>query len=371
LKLSTKALLLITSCLLVTALSLYLNVPGLNAGGAAQAQEVDAKPEAVVEELMQQAKKMGAKGQLPHAWWKLDSRVGEAKKNGAGPEEWAAMEVSARRLVNAAAFVEEMRSQKSGMEALLGRFDQALMEIGTLYSTPVDPELSGSDLARDLIYQLNAKNLERQVLIDSLTVVNRHYSEMVDGRTAAQDSLITALQVEVGSLRRQLWETELRVGVAEADRSAAENVLTKKQDREAAIAAVRASFTPEEGEIILMPGGEVVIRVHGIAFGVGSATLNSGQDLLVDKIVAAISLFPGSLVRVEGHTDNTGSADANLRLSRRRAETVAGLLEPKLGLQEGTIGTEGFGPDKPVALNSTPEGRALNRRIDVVIGAVQ
>jgi outer membrane protein OmpA-like peptidoglycan-associated protein len=278
------------------------------------------------------------------------------------------MESAGRRLVNAAAFVDEMRDQKSGMEALLGRFDQALEEIGTLYGVPLDPELSGTDLARGLIDDLSERNLSRQVLIDSLTVTNRRYSEMVDGRTAAQDSIITALQVEVSSLRRQLWETELRVGVAEADRSAAETVLTQKQEREAAVAAVRASFTPEEGEIILMPGGEIVIRVHGIAFGVGSATLNAGQDLLVDKIVAAIGMFPGSDVRVEGHTDNTGSADANLRLSRRRAETVAVLLEPKLGLPEGTIAIEGYGPDKPVALNSTPEGRALNRRIDVVIG---
>lgn len=370
-KLRTKALLLTMSCLVAAAMISSVNSPGLMIGGSAYGQEEEAGPEAVVEELMRQAKKLGAKGQLPHAWWKLDTRLDEAKKNGATAEEWADMQTSARRLVSAAAFVDEMRSQKSGMEALLGRFDQALAEIGTLYRVPLDPELSGTPLARELIEELNAGNLQRQVLIDSLTVTNRRYSETVGGRTAAQDSIITALQVEVSSLRRQLWETELRVGVAEADRSAAETILTKKQDREAAIAAVRASFTPEEGEIILMPGGEVVIRVHGIAFGVGSATLNSGQDLLVDKIVAAIGMFPGSEVRVEGHTDNTGSADANLRLSRRRAETVAGLLEPKLGVGEGTIITEGFGPDKPVALNSTPEGRALNRRIDVVIGAVQ
>jgi len=353
--------------LAVSCLVLALTVTGTGAF----AQEDDPKPEARVEELMGQAKKLGAKGQLPHAWWKLDSQVDEAKKNGASPEEWAAMESAGRRLVNAAAFVDEMRSQKSGMEALLGRFDQALTEIGILFRVPLEPEMSGTDLANALIDDLSEKNLTRQVLIGSLTVTNRGYSELVGGRTASQDSIITALQVEVSSLRRQLWETELRVGVAEADRSAAENVLTKKQDREAAIAAVRASFTPEEGEIILMPGGEIVIRVHGISFGVGSATLNPGQDLLVDKIVAAIGMFPGSEVRVEGHTDNTGSQDANLRLSRRRAETVAELLEPKLGVSEGTIAIEGYGPDKPVALNSTPEGRALNRRIDVVIGAAQ
>ncbi len=87
----------------------------------------------------------------------------------------------------------------------------------------------------------------------------------------------------------------------------------------------------------------------------------------MDKIVSAIGMFPAGKVRVEGHTDDTGSNDANLRLSRRRAETVARLLEQKLTRESGSIATEGFGPNKPIALNSTPEGRALNRRIDVVI----
>ena len=72
-------------------------------------------------------------------------------------------------------------------------------------------------------------------------------------------------------------------------------------------------------------------------------------------------------VRIEGHTDDTGSRDANLRLSRRRAETVARVLEQELGLDVESVVTEGMGPDRPIALNSTAAGRARNRRIDVVI----
>ncbi len=320
-----------------------------------------------IHELMRQAKKLGAKGQLPHAWWDLDSRLEEAEKNGATPEQWAALNDKGRHLVNAAAFIEDMRSRKSGMEALLGRFDQALAEIATLYGVGLDPVLSGTGLAGDLIDQLNDANLQRQVLVDSLTVENRRFIQAGGGRAADQESLITVLQVEVSSLRRQLWESELRVGVAEADRSAAESVLTKKQKKEEAVAFIRSSISTDEGEVLLTAGGEVVMQVYGVSFGVGSATLKSGQDDLVDRIVAAIGMFPGGEVRVEGHTDDTGGKDANLRLSRRRAESVARLLEKKLNRDEGTIATEGFGPDKPIALNSTPEGRALNRRIDVVI----
>ncbi len=354
------------SCLMITAvLALW---DGAAVAPVYAQDEVQGNADRVGE-LMDQAKKLGAKGQLPHAWWKLDSRLDEAKKSGATPEDWASMETEARWLIGAARFIEEMRTQKSGMEALLGRFDQAMSEIAVLYGLSLDPVLSGIDLSGQLIDELDADHLQRQVLIDSLTVVNRRFSDDVGGRAAAQESLITALQVEVSSLRRQLWETELRVGVAEADRSAAETVLTKKQEREAAITAVRAAFTHDEGEILITPAGEVLIRVHGLSFGVGSASLNAGQDPLVDKLAVAINMIPGGDVRVEGHTDNTGGADANLRLSRRRAETVARLLEQKLGRQADSFATEGFGPAKPVALNSTAEGRALNRRIDVVIGA--
>jgi outer membrane protein OmpA-like peptidoglycan-associated protein len=186
-------------------------------------------------------------------------------------------------------------------------------------------------------------------------------------RAAAQESLITALQVEVTALRKQLWETELRAGVAEADRSAAEVVLSRKQAREEAIEGVRGSFGEDEAEILLTGAGDIVMRVFGLSFDVGSAELSAGQEPLLDRIATAVDEFPGAIVRIEGHTDDTGSRQANLRLSRRRAESVARLLEIKLGRQQNELATEGYGPERPIGPNSTAAGRAKNRRIDVVI----
>jgi len=320
---------------------------------------------------MDQAKKDGAKGQLPGAWWDLDKRLDEAKKNGATPAQWQELTVDVQHLQSAATFVARMRKQKSGMEAMLGRFDQALHELGALYGVVPDPTLSGTPAARDLLDKLNRSNLARQILVDSLTVTNRRLNEIVGTRLAYQDSLITALKVEVSSLRQKLWETELRVGVAEADRSAAESVLTRKQQRDEAIADLRSSFGADEGEILLTPEGTIVMRVFGISFGVGSADLKTGQQALIAKIVAAVRLFPGAQIGVEGHTDDTGSRDANLRLSRRRAETVARILEQEMGQENGSITTSGFGPDRPLAPNSTVAGRARNRRIDVIINAAE
>jgi len=333
----------------------------------ANAQEEALTPYDEVKAIQQAAKKAGAKGQLPHAWWDLDSRLKEARENGLDDDGWEALEQDARRLQNMAEFVDAMRRQKSGLEAMLGRYDQSLHEIGTLFGVQPDPLLTGTDLGLDLQDRLLEKYLERQVLIDSLTVENRRFNENTVSRAAAQESLITALQVEVTSLRQQLWETELRVGVAEADRSAAEKILTRKQQREEAVAAVRSTLSADEAEIVLTGKGELVMRVFGLSFDVGSASISSGQEALLDKLVASVERFPGAAVRVEGNTDDTGGRDANLRLSRRRADSVARLMEIKLGRQEGEITTEGFGPDRPIGPNSTAEGRAKNRRIDVVI----
>jgi len=329
----------------------------------------DAGPAATVAGLLDQAKDLGAKDQLPNAWWDLEKRYKEARDGGASAATWDALEDEAVRLVNRAAFIREMRQRKSPLEALLGRFDQALVEIGALYGVTPDPRLTGSEAAADLVGRLNAANLRRQVLADSLAIANRSLVERVGGSAAVRESLITSLQAEVSSLRQKLWETQLRAGVAEADRSAAETVLSRKQQREKAVSRVRELFTPAEAEVLLTAEQDVVLRVHGIDFAVGSAALGGAQLDLVGRIAEAVALFPGGPVRIEGHTDDTGSRDANLRLSRRRAETVAAAVAERLGRQASEFVTEGFGPDRPVALNSTPEGRALNRRIDVVIGA--
>ena len=332
---------------------------------AAGQEALDSENE--VKQIMDQAKKLGAKGQLPLTWWDLEAKFKTCREDGCSEGQWRTLKRDARLLLNKADLVNKMRQKKSGMEALLGRYDQSLEEVATLYGVALDPEKSGPDAAADLLEKLTAQNLLTQGQVDSLRVENRYLNNTIVGRVVAQDSIITRLTVEISALRQKLWETEVRAGVAEADRSAAETVLSQKQAKEQAIASIRSSIGPGAGEVLLTPEGDILMRITGIAFGVGSAELRAGQDVVVDRIAAAVELFPGSRVEVSGHTDNTGSRAANLRLSRRRAETVARLLETNLSLAEGAIATEGFGPDRPVALNDSDEGRAKNRRIDVVI----
>ena len=74
-----------------------------------------------------------------------------------------------------------------------------------------------------------------------------------------------------------------------------------------------------------------------------------------------------AIVTIEGHTDSTGSAQMNQELSQKRAEAVKTYLVANKTLPSTRIRATGYGPSRPLAPETTPEGRAMNRRIDVLI----
>ena len=77
-----------------------------------------------------------------------------------------------------------------------------------------------------------------------------------------------------------------------------------------------------------------------------------------------LKAYPNVTIKLGGYTDNTGDLQANLRLSQQRADAVMADLV-KLGVDAGRMKAEGYGQEHPVADNSTVEGRAKNRRIDI------
>jgi OmpA-OmpF porin, OOP family len=129
---------------------------------------------------------------------------------------------------------------------------------------------------------------------------------------------------------------------------------------------VQAFFRPEEAEVYKQ-GGQLVIRMRGIQFPVGAATLTPENYVLLSKVQRAIQAFDQPTVIIEGHTDSTGSAQTNKELSQKRAEAVKTYLVANRTLPEDLIRAAGYGPDRPLSPNTTPEGRAINRRIDVLI----
>lgn len=100
-----------------------------------------------------------------------------------------------------------------------------------------------------------------------------------------------------------------------------------------------------------------------IEFESGKAALTPAGMAVLDQMSAAMQKLKGVKVEVIGHTDNAGSRAGNLSLSQARAEAVKAYVVAQ-GIAADSIAVSGEGPDRPVADNRTPEGRARNRRIE-------
>jgi outer membrane protein OmpA-like peptidoglycan-associated protein len=107
------------------------------------------------------------------------------------------------------------------------------------------------------------------------------------------------------------------------------------------------------------------VAVYGIQFDTGKATIQPGSENVLGEIVKLLQQNPSLKLRVEGHTDNQGNAAANQALSEKRAQAVVAWLTGK-GISASRLTAKGFGATKPVADNGTEDGRAKNRRVELV-----
>lgn len=146
--------------------------------------------------------------------------------------------------------------------------------------------------------------------------------------------------------------------------AAAGAAIGNRLDRQAA--ELQRDFSSDEIRVVNTGSELVVTMPQGILFDTDSAVVR--PDLQSDLRVLARSLndYPDSTVDVIGHTDNTGSASHNQDLSARRAGSVTAVLTGA-GVAPNRLRAFGRGEDQPVASNLTPEGRAQNRRVEIVI----
>lgn len=106
----------------------------------------------------------------------------------------------------------------------------------------------------------------------------------------------------------------------------------------------------------------------GILFATGKSDLNTSSKSSLLKFATSLKETPETDVTIYGHTDNTGSRDVNVKLSNDRAQSVSNFLVAN-GILKERLTTEGKAYDEPVADNSTVEGKAQNRRVEVYITA--
>lgn len=112
--------------------------------------------------------------------------------------------------------------------------------------------------------------------------------------------------------------------------------------------------------------GDCEATVYGITFATGSAELTHASKGTLDDVAAVLRKHPDWKLTIQGHTDNIGDEKSNQTLSERRAQAVREALEKRYAIPASALETKGFGLTRPVAPNSTIEGRARNRRVQLV-----
>lgn len=181
-----------------------------------------------------------------------------------------------------------------------------------------------------------------QVLVDALPRFDQVEAQLSDRRLRLAGSLPTT--AERDQLVEALRTFEAQGYALDLDLSAADAAALRCQAR--------------LNELLLTP----------ILFAPGQARIGADSDALLEALAQAVMACPDARIRIAGHTDDRGRPEANLRLSRERAEAVAARLIAA-GVEPARITAAGYGDERPVADNATAAGRAKNRRIEFDVEA--
>lgn len=185
----------------------------------------------------------------------------------------------------------------------------------------------------------------------SFLAVRRNYTNAIQkagGQVVAESSYSATLKMAKGGA--EVWAEVMR----ESDDEFVLTIVEKGEMTQDVAASDILSALEKEGRVALY-----------INFATGSATIQPDGQPIIDQIAASLQKSPALSISIEGHTDNVGGAPANLKLSQARAQAVVSALVAK-GIASTRLTATGLGQTKPLADNATEDGRAKNRRVELV-----
>lgn len=207
-------------------------------------------------------------------------------------------------------------------------------------------------LANAAMYTDQVAQLERQAGKTTREMLEQREGKLkaVEGQLAQEHDKLTKEQEE---LEKQRQETA-------AEKAARLEAEKKAKDAMDALAKQLAVKNDARGMVITLSGG--------VLFQTGQSTLLPGAQDQLNKVAEALKTQAEHHFRVEGHTDNQGTDTVNNALSQRRADAVRDYLIVH-GVSSDAISALGLGSTRPVASNGNPEGRAMNRRVEIIVEA--
>ncbi|TVQ78760.1 MAG: hypothetical protein EA369_06175 [Bradymonadales bacterium] len=186
-------------------------------------------------------------------------------------------------------------------------------------------------------------------------------------RTAGQDS--ERLQDELSGSERRLSEEQARsseLKTRSEDYASLERRLEQGDRKTQRFQKVQELFQEEDAEVSRQ-GDNLIIRLKKMNFEVNESNIPSQSFALLRRVQTAIQSFDDPSIVIEGHSDSTGDASLNMALSERRAQAVKEYFLSSEALRPERVAARGFGSERPLASNQSSAGRAINRRIDIVI----
>jgi outer membrane protein OmpA-like peptidoglycan-associated protein len=214
--------------------------------------------------------------------------------------------------------------------------------------------------------QLNADNAKR----DAEAQAQQSQLQAQEAALAAERARAAQAQADAERARAEAERAR-----AEAERTRAEAAAAEAQARAAAANksasdanAVREKLRSQLNSVLATSESArgLIVNMSDVLFDTGKYTLKTETQISLAKVSGILQAYPGLKLQVEGYTDSVGGDEFNQKLSENRADAVRAFLLTQ-GVQEGNITAMGYGKAKPVADNATAQGRAQNRRVQLVV----
>ncbi len=293
----------------------------------------------------------------------------EAQRNGAdriAPGTYAAAEQS---LQEADSFITEQRYQREEMQK---KAEEALFQARRLTQVAAQGEkvktMPPEQIVlwtEEILQKTTAKLRARDMRDESFAVQIQNILGSITALQEDQRYLSQKVKEQQAQIEGQAQDIFALEGKTREEQVAKDRLAAEKRFQEL-FTEVQGFFSPREAEVYKQ-GQNLVIRLKAMKFPVGKDVIMPDNYALLSKVRQAIRTFGFPRVVIEGHTDSTGTDAVNLHLSQKRAEAVRKYFIANETLSENEISAVGYGSDRPLASNQTSEGRAINRRIDVVV----
>ncbi|MEJ2087527.1 MAG: OmpA family protein [Gammaproteobacteria bacterium] len=310
-------------------------------------------------QLIEQAEKLRADRYAPKSFGNaqhlLDTAEKKLNENRYDTDEPRSLAADAKHNALHAIYVAKLdkmiRDRFTSLEEVLLEWEASIARLGDVMDTPVYFDHGEDAAIETLLAALEAREAQ-------LTRLTQQLQDRDDELTAMREQNVR-MESLVGGGNQQIAKLETML----ADH---QNRLDEQARQRERFTTVESLFQPNQA-MVLRQGDTVIIRLIGLTFDSGAATLKPEHMALLKTLERAIREFPESRIVVEGHTDAFGSDLENLNLSQARADSVVRHLLASLPLSPASVQAMGYGETRPVANNETEEGRKRNRRIDVVI----